>query len=394
MVSSLGGNTSQYPENIRENVITTFRDRFGAQPTMIARAPGRINVIGEHTDYNEGFVLPAAIENAVYVAASPRTDNTVRMYSLSFDELATFTLDQLQDPDLPAWTRYPRGTMWVFEQEGVALRGMDLVIGSDVPMGAGFSSSAAVEVGMFESLDALHGVKHTQRDKALLGVRVEHKFIGIRSGAMDQMISALGVADHALLIDCRSYEAEPVPIPKGVTFVALDTGKRRELENTGYNDRRRDCEEAARLLGVASLRDVTPEQLAANLDKLPEIIERRAAHVVNENVRTLAAAEALNTGDLEQLGRLLNESHVSLRDLYEVSIRELDIMAELAQKEKGCYGARMMGGGFGGAVIALVADDVLPEFIQNMSLNYDAATHLKAYIHTTKAGAGSSLEKL
>ncbi len=211
---------------------------------------------------------------------------------------------------------------------------------------------------------------------------------------MDQMISALGQAGHALLIDCRSLEAAPVPIPHGVTLMALDTGKRRQLVDSEYGKRREQCEEAARLLGVKALRDVTPEELAARADKLPEVIARRASHVVNENARTLAATDALRHGDLKTVGRLINESHASLRDLYEVSIRELDIMAELAQSTEGCYGARMMGGGFGGAVIALVQDSAAERLAQSVSEAYNAATHLKAYIHATKAGPGSSVERV
>src|SRR5258708_23547192 len=373
---------------------TAFADHYGATPTHIARAPGRINIIGEHTDYNDGFVLPAAIQQAIYIAGKVRPDQTVKVQSLDFRDNASFTLDQLQDKSLPHWTQHVRGAMWVRREKGTKLKGITLTITSDVPRGGGFSSSAAIEVAMFELTNALFGLNIDQKQKALLGVEVENRYIGVRTGAMDQLISALGQAGHALLIDCRSLDATPVPIPPGVTMVTLDTGKRRELVNSEYGVRRAQCEEAARLLGVKALRDVTPEQLASQADKLPEIVERRAAHVVNENVRTLAAVEALRAGDLKTVGRLMNESHASLRDLYEVSIHELDVMAELAQKEEGCYGARMMGGGFGGAVIALVDDGAVKRLSDNVARAYNAATHLQAYIHSVKAGAGSSVEKL
>lgn len=379
--------------DLKATVKAAFKDRYGTTPSHIAHAPGRVNIIGEHTDYNEGFVLPAAMDKAIYIAAKARNDDTVNIKSLDYNAEASFTLGQLKDSSLPDWTSYPRGVLWVLKDQCHKIQGMDLVISGNVPLGGGFSSSAAVEVGLFEVASALFNIALTQTQKALLGVEVEHRFIGVPSGAMDQLASALGKADHALLIDCRTNEATPIPIPKGVTLLALDTGKRRELLNSEYAVRRQQCEEAAKLLGVKALRDVTPEQLAANVDKLPEIIERRAAHVVNEDVRTLAAVEAFKAGDLKTVGRLINESHVSLRDLYQVSITELDIMAELAQKEEGCYGARMMGGGFGGAVIALVDDGAVASITQRVGDAYTAATHLKAFIYPVKAGAGSGVEK-
>ncbi|MCC7446210.1 MAG: galactokinase [Anaerolineae bacterium] len=380
--------------DLHATVQQAFTEHFGTQPTHISRAPGRINVIGEHTDYNDGFVLPAAIDRAIYIAGKVRRDNTVGVQSLDYHGATTFTLGQLRDESLPEWTRFLRGALWVLQEEGHKLRGMDLTIAGNVPGGAGFSSSAAVEVAMFEVASALLGIQLTQKQKALLGVQVEHKFIGIRTGVMDQMISALGQADHALLIDCRSLATSAVPIPSGVTLVALDTGKRRQLVESEYGKRREQCEEAARILGVKALRDVTPEQLAAQADKLPEVIAQRASHVVNENARTLAAVDALRYGDLVKVGRLINESHTSLRDLYEVSIHELDVMAELAQRTEGCYGARMMGGGFGGAVIALVQDSAVAHLTDVVAGAYNAATHLQAYIYALKAGPGSSVAQV
>jgi len=377
--------------DLHATVQQTFTEHFGTKPTHVSRAPGRINIIGEHTDYNDGFVLPAAIDRAIYIAGKVRGDNKVGVQSLDYHGATTFSLNQLRDDSLPEWTRYLRGALWVLQEEGHKLRGMDLTIAGNVPGGAGFSSSAAVEVAMFEIASALLGIQLTQKQKALLGVQVEHKFIGIRTGVMDQMISALGQADHALLIDCRSLATTAVPIPSGVTLVALDTGKRRQLVESEYGKRREQCEEAASILGVKALRDVTPEQLAAQADKLPEVIAQRASHVVNENARTLAAVDALRRGDLVKVGRLINESHTSLRDLYEVSIHELDVMAELAQRTEGCYGARMMGGGFGGAVIALVQDGAVARLTEDVARAYNAATHLQAYIYAMKAGPGSSV---
>jgi galactokinase len=390
MATAVPNNT----KSIRDAVLKAFTERFGSAPSHIANAPGRVNIIGEHTDYNDGFVLPAAIDRRLYIAGKKRDDNVVTIQSLDYHVETSFMIDQLKDESLAEWSRHPRGAIWVLSDKGHKLSGMDLTISGNIPAGAGFSSSAAISVGMFEIMSALFDIEITQKQKALFGVEVENNFIGVRTGAMDQLISALGKADHALLIDCRSFATTAVPIPRGVTLMALDTGKRRELVNSEYGVRREQCEEAARLLGVRALRDITPEQLAANADKLPDIIERRATHVVTENARTLAAVDALNSGDLKTVGRLINESHTSLRDFFQVSITELDVMAELAQKAEGCYGARMMGGGFGGAVIALVDDAAVESLSATIAEAYNAATHLQAYIYPVKAGAGSGVEKV
>ncbi|MCC7208071.1 MAG: galactokinase [Anaerolineae bacterium] len=377
-------------EPLPDRLLAAFADEFKARPAFISRAPGRVNIIGEHTDYNDGFVLPAAIDKAIFFAGRLRDDNRVNVLSLDYEGKASFMLDNLRDDSLPGWTRYPRGVLWVLREEGHTLRGMDVAIVGDVPRGGGFSSSAAVEVSMLELASALFGIPLTQAEKALLGQQVEHRFVGIRSGVMDQMISAVGQKDHAVLIDCRSLETTPVPLPQGVTIVTIDTGVRRELVGSEYGLRREQCEEAARILGVKALRDVTPEQLAANLDKLPEVAAKRATHVVNEDRRTLDTVAALERGDIEAVGRYVNASHASLRDLYEVSIRELDIIADLAQKQPGCYGARMMGGGFGGAVIALVRDDAVAGVLDAVVRGYREATGREASVYHAKAGPGSS----
>ncbi len=388
-------------EQPRNAVLEAYVARHGAPPLCIARAPGRVNLIGEHTDYNDGFVLPAAIDKAIYIAAAARDDDLIVLDSLDFNSTVTFPLARLHDDSLPAWTRYIRGCLalggtlaLLHGQNPNRLRGMNLTIGGDVPLGAGFSSSAAIEVAMFETLSALLGIPLTQTQKALLGQQVEHHFIGIRSGIMDQLIAAVGRADHALLIDCRSLETTPVPLPRGVTLVTLDTGVRRELVSSEYGLRRQQCEEAARRLGVPSLRDATPELFAAQRAALPEVVARRAQHVLEENARTLAAAEALRQADLRALGALLNASHASLSQLYEVSIPELDLLAELAQQQRGVYGARMMGGGFGGAVIALVDDSAVSAVIEAVGAAYSARTGRLCTPYTAKAGDGSGVTYL
>ncbi|GAB4551802.1 MAG: hypothetical protein OHK0023_19140 [Anaerolineae bacterium] len=385
----------------RDAAIAAFKEQFQTTPQFISRAPGRVNVIGEHTDYNDGFVMPAAIDRAIYVAGSVRQDEQISLHSLDFESATTFTFARLHDDTLPTWTKYIRGALSLMGTLALMhgrnpnrLNGMNLVLAGDVPLGAGFSSSAAVEVAIFEMLAALMGISLTQTQKALLGQQVEHQFIGIRSGIMDQLISAVGLKDHALLIDCRSLESTPVPLPKGTTLVTLDTGKRRELVTSEYGLRREQCETAARIMGVGSLRDATLEMLAKFRDQMPEVVAKRAQHVLEENTRTLAAVEAMRQGDAVTLGKLINQSHTSLSKLYEVSIAELDIMAELAQAQAGVYGARMMGGGFGGAVIALVEDAKADAVIETVCREYQARTGLIATPFKAKAGAGSSVERL
>lgn len=373
------------------SVPAAFQAHFGKPPAFLARAPGRVNIIGEHTDYSDGFVLPAALEQAAYIAASKRDDDQVTVVSLDYNTTTTFNLSELQHNDLHESTLYPRGVLYMLQKEGYPVGGLDLTIGSDVPIGAGLSSSAAVSIAMFEVACQAFGITLTQPDKARLAQRVENEFIGSPTGIMDQTISACGLAGHALLIDTRDLSITPVPIPAGVSLLVLDTSTRHDHVSGGYGERRKEVEEATRLLGVAKLRDITPEQLAAQASTLPETIERRAAHVVNENVRTLAAVEALRAGDLETVGRLINESHASLSQMFEVSNKELDLMAQIAQHEPGCYGARMMGGGFGGAVIALVSDEAVDTFVSRVSMAYNAASHLKAYVYVAHPGAGSSV---
>lgn len=379
---------------VREHVLSTFRERFGEDTALLARAPGRVNLIGEHTDYNDGFVLPAAIDRAIFVAARPRSGREVRLVSTDFDDETLFALDALEAPDLPAWSSYPRGALWWLAEQGIPVPGFDAVMGGDIPIGAGLSSSAAVEVVMIELGLALAGGTLSKLAIALGGVEVEHQFIGVPCGVMDQMASALGVDDHALLIDCRSLEATPISIPAGVSIVIMDTAKRRGLVDSEYAARRAQCEEAARLLGVPALRDATRSQVEAARDHLGDVLYRRARHVVSENLRTQAAALALRRGGLKTAGQAMRESHASLRDDYEVSCRELDIMADLANAQPGCYGARMTGGGFGGCAVALVDDGAVEPFVRAVAPAYAAETGLTPQIYVCRAAAGSGVERL
>lgn len=379
---------------VREQVLSTFRANFGGDPALLARAPGRVNLIGEHTDYNDGFVFPAAIDRAIYIAARPRNDREVHLVSIDFADETVFSLDALDAPDLAVWSSYPRGALWWLVNQGFEVPGFDAVMGGDIPVGAGLSSSAAVEVVTIELGLALAGGTLPKLSIALGGVDVEHNFIGVPCGVMDQMASAMGVEGHALLIDCRSLEATPIPIPGGVSIVIMDTAKRRGLVDSEYATRRAQCEEAARILGVPALRDATREQVEAARDTLGDVLYRRARHIVTENLRTQAAATALRNGGLKTAGQAMRESHASLRDDYEVSCRELDVMSDLANAQTGCYGARMTGGGFGGCAVALVDNGAVDAFVQAVAPAYEAETGLTPQIYVCQAGAGSSVERL
>ncbi len=379
---------------VKDSVLKTFAERFGGQPTLLARAPGRVNLIGEHTDYNDGFVLPAAIDRAVYVAARPRPDRTAHLISIDFHAETTFSLYNLDDPDLPAWSKYPRGSLWWLENQGYTVPGFDAVIGGDIPIGAGLSSSAAVEVVMIELGLALAGGTMSQLDKALGGVEVEHQFIGMPCGVMDQMASALGQAGHALLIDCRSLETKPVPVPQGASIVIMDTAKRRGLVDSEYAARREQCEAAAEMLGVEALRDVTLDQVEAARQQLGSVLYRRARHVVSENMRVQIAVMSLRGNALKTVGQALRESHASLRDDYEVSCTELDAIVEIANAQPGCYGARMTGAGFGGCAVALVANEAVSDFVAAVGPAYTARTGLTPHLYVCQAAAGSGVERL
>jgi galactokinase len=377
---------------------TGFEKTFGYPPQCLVRAPGRVNLIGEHTDYNDGFVLPMAIDRAVWVAAAPRTDRLVRLQALSLDEgtVLTFSLDGNQ-PDCEArWSNYVRGVLAVLERSlglvadsGQALRGMDLVYAGDVPIGAGLSSSAAVEVAIATTARDLFDLELADLKLAQICQAAEHEFTGAQVGLMDQLISVLGQEDHALLIDCRHFAWEPVPLPDGVAVVVCDTSKRRGLVDSAYNERRAQCEEGARRLGVPALRDLSVEAFEARAAELPSLLRKRCRHVVHENGRTLRAAEALHRGDVATFGQLMDASHTSLRDLYEVSCDELDLMVALSQAQPGCWGARMTGAGFGGCAVALVDQGAVHAFVRTVATLYERQSMRTPALYVCRASAGA-----
>jgi galactokinase len=352
-----------------------FNERFASHPRLIVRAPGRVNLIGEHTDYNEGFVLPIAIDRATFVAARSRADRTMRVYSANFAEEDTFSLDRIERSEVHPWSNYVRGVVKGLLARDLPLTGADLLIESDVPLGGGLSSSASLEVSVGYAMQLLNNINLLGEELALLAQGAENSFVGMQCGIMDQFMSALGRAGHALLLDCRDLSYTPIPIPPDVRVVVCDSGVRHSLVGSEYNERREACNEAVRLLKqrlpkITALRDVSPEQLQANADLLPPEILKRARHVVSEIWRTQEAARALEHGDLTTFGALMYQSHESLRDDYEVSVPEIDALVAIARELPGCYGSRITGGGFGGSTVSLVRVGAVDAFAAELASRY------------------------
>ncbi len=368
-----------------------FRERFGGEPERWARAPGRVNLIGEHTDYNDGFVLPMAIDRDIWIAFRPRPDRTVRLWSLDFAQASEFSLDAVVRDPSASWSNYVRGVAWLLADRGVRLRGMDAAVQGTVPIGAGLSSSAALEVAAGLALLAAAGGDMPRAELALACQRAENEFVGNRCGIMDQFISALGRAGHALFLDCRSLDYRHVPLPAGYRIVVANSMVRRALVDSAYNERRAQCEQAAQALGVRALRDADEAMLESAKRHLPEVVYRRARHVVRENARVLQAVDAMRRGDAEAFGALMNASHASLRDDYEVSCRELDALVDIARRQSGCLGARMTGAGFGGCTVNLVEAGAVEAFVPALREGYRAATGLDAEIYVCDAADGAGV---
>ena len=361
-----------------ETLLRAFAERYARAAVRCFRAPGRVNLIGEHTDYNGGFVLPMAIDRATLVAAAPREDRLVCVHSLNRDEEFTFDLDNPGEPRRGLWLDYVEGVAQALESRGVCLRGADLMLVSDVPEGAGLSSSAALEVSTGLALVNISGASVSPVTLALAGQQAEHTYVGTMCGIMDQLVAANAHEGCALLIDCRTLEASPVSLDTTRVCVAIaDTNVKHELSASEYNVRRAECEEGVRLLrrflpGIEQLRDVSVEEFERHASELPEVVRRRCRHVVTEDARTLAAADALRGGDFREAGRLMRLSHESLRDDYEVSCPELDVLAETAWGIEGVLGSRMTGGGFGGSTVSLVWRECLSEFRSALEAPYEA----------------------
>jgi galactokinase len=355
------------------------------------QAPGRVNLIGDHTDYNDGFVLPAAIDRQIVVAATPREDSLIHVYALDFDQWDHFDLQkEIRRLSENPWSNYIRGMAWSLLREGCKLRGMDAAIGGDIPIGAGLSSSAAIEVAAGYAMLQLSDSERDREFLALAAQKSENDFVGMRCGIMDQYISCLGQRNHALLIDCRDLGYRAIPLPGGVLIIIVDSGVHRGLVDMEYNARRLECESAATHFGVRALRDVSLKAFKNRAHELAPTACRRARHVITENDRTVSAAEALEVGDLKTLGQLMVASHASLRDDFEVSCPEVNLLVEIALGVKGVYGARITGAGFGGSMVALVQPEAAAELTDAISKRYGPVSGRQANVHVCKASEGVS----
>ena len=376
-----------------DRVIKAFRDRFGEEPAWITRSPGRVNIIGEHTDYNEGFALPLAIDYQTRVALRPRGDSRVQIAALDKNEELEFDLGDLPR-GLGGWQDYLTGVAWALQEEGYALGGWEGVFAGDVPLGAGLSSSAALELALARAFALASSLDWVPKRMALVCREAENRWVGVNSGIMDQMISACGKRGSALLIDCRSLETRHVPLPEQIKIVILDTATRRGLVESAYNERQAQCEAAACHFNVDALRDVSFDQLLDRAGILDLTLYRRAQHVITENQRVLEAVRALEERNPEKVGELMNASHASLRDDFEVSREEIDTMVALAQAQPGCFGARLTGAGFGGCAVALVEEGLEEGFIEEVSRNYLRKTGLEAAVYVSDAADGTDFEEI
>jgi galactokinase len=389
-------------DELAHRVAGEFRRRFGRSPQWLAAAPGRVNLIGEHTDYNDGFVLPMAIERYVVMAASPAGEDgmggdgkSVRLHSSAVHEPERFRVGDDDFRQLAPWARYVYGVMVGCREQGLDMPALDVLIDSTVPLGGGLSSSAALEVATATLLEAVTGQRLDPIAKARLCQKAEHQYAGVPCGIMDQFTSVLGQAGQLLLLDCRSTQIRMVPLTDPeVEVLIVNTNVKHELTGGEYAQRRSQCEAAARAMGVASLRDATLDTLRQYAATLEPVLHRRARHVIGENDRTTAAAECLARGQWAEVGRLMYASHASLRDDYEVSCEELDVLVELAQQhgsDGAVIGSRMTGGGFGGCTVSLVRKDHLDRLVASIASDYLRLTGIVPTMFTTRPAQGTQV---
>ena len=372
-----------------ERATSAFLARYGSEPEFLVSAPGRVNLIGDHTDYQDGFVLPVALEQRTAIALRRRSDQRVNLEACDLGSHRSIDIKALEHfPE--DWSEYLTGVAHVLTEEGYPLSGWEGTLAGDVPRGSGLSSSAALEVAMTRAFSVAAGFEWEPKRMALVSQRAENEWVGVQCGIMDQLISAAAVTGSALLIDCRSLETTPVALPDSVSIMVMDTSTRRGLVDSEYNARRSDCEAAASALGVAALRDATLDDLQAGRDSLDEITYRRARHVITENARVLDAHRAQT--DPATLGVLMNESHASLRDDFEVSSPALDAMVEIARTVPGCHGARLTGAGFAGAAVALVTREAASDFLIQTHDRFKATTGLEPSLFACRPGPGANVE--
>ncbi|MCW3978591.1 MAG: galactokinase [Candidatus Bathyarchaeota archaeon] len=370
------------------SILELFRRAFGGELSgvEVAKAPGRVNLIGEHTDYNDGFVLPVPIDRHVWIAAKRTEGDMLSLFAADYGERASSKLDEIEFDRERLWANYVMGVADVLMRNGHVLGGANLVISGDVPIGAGLSSSAAIEVASIRAFTKIFNLEIDAVEMAYIGKSVENDFVGVQSGIMDQFVGSLGRKDHALFIDCRTNEFRHIPLDPDYSIVIVNTMVKRELASSAYNERRMQCEEGVRVLGeslagVDALRDVTPRDFEEHRDALPDVIAKRCHHVVYENARVIEAVEALEDDDMERFGELMYESHRSLRDDYEVSCEELDVLVETARMLPGAVGARMTGAGFGGCTVNIVEGEKTQDFIAEIKKRYLDETGLSPEVY-------------
>ncbi len=374
-------------------------------PQIDVHSPGRVNLLGEHVDYNQGIVLPAAIDRTIHMQARLLDEPIVRLHAIDLAQESEFSLAGLEKKigtngqPLPSWAEYPAGVAYVLQQKGLLVKGIEAAFSSTVPMGAGLSSSAAVEVGFASLWQAAGGWDLDRLVLAQYCQKAENEYVGMNCGLMDQFACACGVEGHVLLFDVRSLEYRPVPMPVNTAIVIADSTVRRSLTSSAYNERRRECETAVQILkkhlpAIESLRDVSPEDLYRYESDLPEVVRMRARHIVEEIARVAEAVRCLDAGDRAGFGRTMYATHASLRDLYQVSVPELDLLVELASGIPGCWGARLTGAGFGGCTVNLVEESQAEAFIQTLKSKYAHKTGKDANVYLCHAHQGVEVERI
>ncbi|BAN95615.1 galactokinase [Plautia stali symbiont] len=369
-----------------------FADTFGYAPSHSIQAPGRVNLIGEHTDYNDGFVLPCAIDYQTVIACARRDDRQVRVVAVDYDnQQDSFSLDAPIEPlSEPMWANYVRGVVKHLQQRDASFGGVDMVISGNVPQGAGLSSSASLEVAVGTVFQQLYQLKLDGAAIAVNGQEAENQFVGCNCGIMDQLISALGQQDHAMLLDCRTLGTRAVSMPEDVAVVIINSNFRRNLVSSEYNTRREQCETGARFFNKKALRDVTLEEFEAAAHQPDPLVAKRVRHVITENARTLEAADALSNGDLQRMGELMAASHASMRDDFEITVAPIDQLVEIVKVEIGPRGGvRMTGGGFGGCIVALMPTDLVDQVKTAVAQQYEAQVGIKETFYVCKASAGA-----
>ncbi len=388
----MSNNTSNISQSMLTELDSVFTQTFGSAPTRHFQAPGRVNLIGEHTDYNDGFVLPCAIDYQTLVAVTPRDDMTISVVAVDYsNQQDEFSVDsEIEVHPTQLWSNYVRGVVKHLQLRGHVFKGANLAIAGNVPQGAGLSSSASLEVVIGETFRSLYNLSLTKAEVALNGQEAENQFVGCQCGIMDQMVSACGSKLNALLLDCRSLETELISMPEDLAVMIINSNVKRGLVDSEYNTRRLQCEEAARILGLKALRDISLLELQNNKDKLPEVVYRRAHHVVSDSERTVLAAQALRTNDVVQLSQLMAQSHVSMRDDFEITVPPIDFAVKILTEYLGDKGGvRMTGGGFGGCMVALMPHDMVEGAKSLMAERYQAETGYKETIYICSASDGA-----